>query len=156
MTNEILEWLTRNSSLISALSSLFMVLIWVFYAHLLYRDFRTRNHPRVIIQQAPDRFIDSVCLIVNMSRQIVNIAGIISVGKGMDGTKIKEITDYRQYSSDEFSEKEIQTLLKQGPLASGDFISLGSFEKIIPETLHTHQMTSFWQRRRVKTWMKQL
>lgn len=127
---ELLAWISQNVTLVSALTSLFMVCVWAFYAHLFYRDFRTRHHPHLMIHQAPDTQLDSVCLVINMSQNMVNVVCIIAAGSGAQGEWKKEITDYRHFSAGDTDEREIKFLLKQGPISPGNYIHLGSFQKL--------------------------
>lgn len=126
----LLAWLSRNVTLVSALTSLIMVGVWAFYAHLFFRDFRSRHHPHLMIHQAPDTYLDSVCLVINMSANMVNVVCVIAVGRGPHGAWQREVTDYRQFSSDEAEDGKIESLLKQGPVAPGNYIHLGSFDKL--------------------------
>jgi hypothetical protein len=129
---EHLQWLSENAALVSSLATVIMALVWVFYAHLLYRDFNSRHHPRIMIHQAPDVGLDSVCLVINIGERMVNIAAVIAAGYGSGKPeKILEITEYRAFATDSYSERELTSLLKQGPVASGDFIHLGSFKEIL-------------------------
>lgn len=127
--NDVLRWLSGNVALVSAVTSLLMVFVWLFYAHLFFRDFRSRHHPRMLIHQAPDNRIDSLCFVVNMSGQFVNVVGVFAVDPE-PGTLV-EITDYRHYTTpDEVGSHELKSVLKQGPLGEGQFLQLGTFEKI--------------------------
>jgi hypothetical protein len=210
--NTYLHWLASHTSLISALASLLMLIVWVFYAHLLYRQFRNQHHPRLMIHQAPNMAKDSLCLLINMSERLINVVSIIVYGFAHNQEVCMEITDYMKLKeSDEINEElktDIRSLLKQGPLATGEFIVVGQFDGIIenlstklvekdkefpyfhrlevrvivfhgrenrpigayrgfqiekgasdkirikPSALHTKQMISFWQRKKVNTWIK--
>lgn len=125
----ILRWLSDNLALVSALTSLLMVLVWLFYANLFYRDFRSRHHPRILIHQAPDDEIDSMCFVVNMSQQLINVVGVFATAPGT-GRAI-ELTEYRHYTPEDLGERELKSILKQGPLGSGEFLHLGTFNEIL-------------------------
>ncbi|MFW5789310.1 MAG: hypothetical protein ACOCW3_05155 [Spirochaetota bacterium] len=128
--NDILLWLSNNVSLVSALTSLMMVFVWLFYANLFFRDFRSRHHPRMLVHQAPDNRLDSMCFVVNMSGVLVNIVGVFACDR-VNGRTV-EITDYRHYTTpDEVGSRELKSVLKQGPLGEGQFLQLGTFEKIV-------------------------
>lgn len=132
--NGIVAWLSENATFLSSMATLIMAFVWVFYAQLLYRDFTSRHHPRLMIHQAPDTGADSICLVINMGQRIINVAPIIAVGYTKSGGKqMVEITDYRNVSSDHFTEMELTKLLKQGPIGPGDYIHLGAFTGIAAE-----------------------
>ena len=206
------QWLTENTSLNSALASFFMLLVWVFYAQLLYIQFRNKNHPHLDIHQAPDMSIESLCLIINMSERLINIVAVISSGFINNIEVCTEITDYQKMIKPENTdnnENDIRSLMKQGPLSPGEFLVAGKFDKIIrslakkldnydndytfpffekieirfvifygqqhklvgayrtfiiessddkeikvkPFDLHTKQMLSYWQRKKVNSWI---
>ncbi len=130
----VLTWFSEHVALLSALTSLAMVFIWLFYANLFYKDFKSRHHPRIMIHQAPDKQIDSMCIVINMGSDMVNIGCIIAAVYTEQDTKTMETTDYRHFSTDKYEGREIKSILKQGPLGSGDFIHIGPFEKIIDST----------------------
>ena len=46
-----MEWLSSNSSAISAVTSFFTLLVWLFYAQLLYLNFRRQRQPKIIINR---------------------------------------------------------------------------------------------------------
>ncbi len=125
-----IEWILENSMEIYAAGSMILIFVWVFYAHIFFRDFRSRHHPRIMIQQTPDMDIDSKCMIINLSQNIINIANVRLTGEWSDKHISIEISDYRRYSSEELATQE-KKLLNQGPLKSGGYIQLGSFEELV-------------------------
>ena len=46
-----MEWFAQNSRVITAVSSLFTLFVWVFYARILYRNFARTRRPRLIINR---------------------------------------------------------------------------------------------------------
>jgi hypothetical protein len=211
--NDLLPWLNKNAALLSSLASLLMVAIWIFYAYLFHRDFKGRYNPQVIIHQAPDTGLDSLCIIVNLGQQMINLVAVTAVAHTDDGRIAREITQYRRTSSDWDNDWQLRSVLKQGPLASGEPLHLGSFQEIlddmairvedrdggdgaggeksftleirgifyvgsraepigfqrfftidrqaeraqvVPTTLKTVQLVTFWQKKRVKHWLNTL
>ncbi|MBP1908503.1 hypothetical protein [Methanolobus bombayensis] len=123
----------ENTATITSLVSIITVGIWGFYAHLLYRDYRNRNHPRILIQQVPDSSGNSRCLLINMSEKILNVPCIFVLGYGENDHIYKMIvSDYEQFAT------EIQTgqvtpieNIQQSTLSPGDFICLGRFSSLL-------------------------
>lgn len=205
--DQVLAWASENANTISALASVSTLVVWIFYAHLLYRDYSSRHRPRLIIHQAPGGSANARCLLVNMSSGPLNVACVTAVAY-VDGTAIKlQIDDYEHVASDvtDDQKERIATLSKQGPINSGDFLSLGTFGDLLqkfksigkqgsnkieelevravaffgaqdepigatrrflvehngtetqlkPTTLHTQQLHSWLQRRRVNTWLQE-
>lgn len=203
----VLTWMSENANVISAIASVLTLVVWIFYAHLLYSDYRSRHRPRLIIHQAPGAAPDARCLLVNMSSGPLNVSCVVAVAH-VDGTAVKmQIDDYEHVAADitDDQKERIATLAKQGPVASGDFLSLGTFDELLqnfssvsekrigeieeleiravaffgaqdkpigatrrflvkqngaetqlkPKTLHTEQLHSWLQRRRVDSWLQE-
>jgi len=210
--NSLWNWMVSHTEVISAVASLAMLLVWIFYTNLLYKQFKHQHHPRLMIHQAPDTAGDSLCLLINMGERLINIVSILITGFTAEEEVSVEISDYQKMNqSDEASsqiQNDIRMLLKQGPLSSGEYIIVGRFDhliqnlltdkldlenndypdfqkievrvvvfhgkenspigafrafrienhsdhqiRIIPSTLHTKQMVSYWQRKKVDSWI---
>lgn len=132
---QLLDWLNHYAGLISAITGILTLFVWTFYAHLLYRNFRRQRLPRLVIQISPDLEQHSMCLVINMSREVLNVAAIMVVGYSCQNIYKRKILDYEQFSRNwqANTSQEWRSLLKQGPLEVGGFLVLGSFESILRE-----------------------
>ncbi|ADE36575.1 hypothetical protein [Methanohalophilus mahii] len=91
---QFLFWISENTATITSMVSIITVGIWGFYAHLLYRDYSNRNHPRILIQQSPGTRANSLCLLTNMSEKILSFPCVFVVGYDeKDSIYKKKITD---------------------------------------------------------------
>ncbi len=130
--NSIWEWIIAHSGFLTTTTNLLMLFVWVFYAHLLYRQYRYQNHPRLMIHQAPNNSIDSLSLVVNMSEKLINVVSIILVGYNDEKVEYAEVSDYwKMENINEQNSSDIRSFLKRGPLASGEYIVIGSFRKLL-------------------------
>ncbi len=137
--DQFLYMVGENTATITSLVSIITVGIWGFYAHLLYRDYRNRNHPRILIQQVPDSKASSRCLLINMSEKILNVPCIFVLGYGdNDNIYNMVVSDYEQFAT------EIQTgqvthieNIQQSTLSPGDFICLGHFSSLLQKLKKT-------------------
>ncbi|ATU08108.1 hypothetical protein [Methanohalophilus portucalensis] len=130
---QLFYWISENTATITSIVSIITVGIWGFYAHLLYRDYSNRNHPRILIQQSPGSRANSLCLLTNMSEKILNVTCVFVVGYGEKGsTYKKKITDYEQFTT-ETQTGQITHIksIQERPLYPGDLICLGRFDSLL-------------------------
>lgn len=125
------EWLVENATVVANLASLFMLAVWAFYALLFYREFKRQRTPFFVIHQAKGHGIDSTCLIVNLSREPVHILCVMLRLHTARGTYEQRLRNFRRRSDSADLGSDVQTTLKQGPLTSGGFFGLGSFEAML-------------------------
>lgn len=74
-----MEWLNQNSGAISAVTGILTLMIWVFYAQLLYNGYVRQRRPRIIINRGSGKNLSSLCLISNMSAEAIFVQHIIAV-----------------------------------------------------------------------------
>ena len=125
------EWISQNSSLISALANVGMLAIWAFYAQLLYMGFRRERRPRVMINKGVGNAdLDAPCLICNMSKEPIFIQGIFVDLETSEGTHSASATDPEEGVIDP-AEAKLGSRTRQGPLGSGSCIEVRSFRELI-------------------------
>ncbi|WP_192034537.1 hypothetical protein [Halomonas sp. YLGW01] len=128
-----MQWLNQNSGAISALTGILTLLVWLFYAQLLYNGYIRQRRPRIIINRGSGKNLTSLCLISNMSAEAIFVQHIIAVLETEEGEKQLDIVDY-QRSGDE----EQQYRSHQGPLDSGAYLHVGSFRQILEHLTDHH------------------
>jgi hypothetical protein len=120
-----LDWIRENSNMLSVIASFGTLLVWIFYAQLLFSGFKRQRRPRVLINKGVGfRDLDSPCLICNMSQEAIFLQFIMVRLKTNRGTFMVPATDSEEGAIDEGKEHEAS---RQGPLASGDFMKMKSF-----------------------------
>ncbi|WP_407296499.1 hypothetical protein [Stutzerimonas zhaodongensis] len=148
-----IDWLMKNQQLISLLISLSTLLVWMFYAHLLLRNFRRQRQPSLLINRGAGKGLGSLCLISNMSAEPMFINQLLVCIETSRGTLSVDITDIRQSMDDDVPpDLAIHQTTHQGPLSSGDFIHVGTFQGMVRRVaelngieLQGHQPVGDWQ-----------
>ncbi|WP_136246545.1 hypothetical protein [Halomonas borealis] len=128
-----MQWLNQNASAIGAITSTLTLLIWLFYAQLLYNGYIRQRRPRIIINRGHGKDLDSLCLISNMSAEAIFVEHIIAVLDTDSGERQLDITDYQQPG-----EEDRSTRTYQGPLPSGAYLHVGAFRGILDRVAHHH------------------
>lgn len=129
-----IEWLKDSHQLISLIISASTLLVWVFYAQLLLLNFRRQRKPSLIINRGAGRGLSSLCLISNMSAEPMFINQLIVSIETSKGPLELDVTDIRQSIDDEAAalpDLPIYQATHQGPLRSGDFIHVGTFQGML-------------------------
>ena len=149
-----IEWLKDNHQLISLIISASTLLVWVFYAQLLLLNFRRQRKPSLIINRGAGRGLSSLCLISNMSAEPMFINQLVVCVETSKGPLELDVTDIRQSIDDEDGDSpdlRIYQTTHQGPLRSGDFIHIGTFQGMLRRIaeqhgieLHGHKPAGDW------------
>lgn len=126
-----MDWLVENAGIVANLASLAMLAVWTFYAVLFYREFQRQRTPFFVIHQAQGHGLDSTCLVVNLSKEPVHVLCVMLVLHTTRGTFAQRLRNFRRVSRSLDSGVDVQTAIKQGPLTSGAFLGLGSFEAML-------------------------
>ena len=116
-----MEWLEDNAALVSALASCGMFLIWLVYAALFYVEFRRRRWPRLYLHEAGGGATASTCLLINLGREPVHVLCSMVLCDGIE---------VRLHASPRGGGESAVQRSKQGPLAPGESLALGSFQDI--------------------------
>ncbi|GGY78706.1 hypothetical protein [Marinobacter zhanjiangensis] len=130
-----LDWISQNNTLVNALTSIGTLFVWVFYAQLLYMGFSRQRRPRMLINKGVGHeYIDSPCLVCNMSQEAVFVFFIVIRLKTSKGVFTAPMTDI---SSDSPMDDKpgLRERTRQGPLASGQCLQLTSFREMISTIL---------------------
>lgn len=125
-----MEWLVENAALVANLASLATLVVWTIYLVLFYREFRRQRTPFLIIHQAHGHGLEATALVVNLSKEPVHVLCAMLVLRTARGTFVQQLHDFRRLVRDAGS-RDAQTAIKQGPLVSGAFLGLGSFETML-------------------------
>lgn len=125
-----LEWIHENGGLVNSLTSIGTLLIWLFYAQLLYLGFSRQRRPRVLINKGVgNEFIDSPCLVCNMSQESVYVLFVMVRLRTNKGLLTAPMTDITPSPSEE--KPGLWERTRQGPLHSGQCMEFVSFREMI-------------------------
>ena len=121
-----LEWLTEHVDLISALSSIGMLVIWILYLQLFFLTYQKQRRPNLFIHQANGFDLDSRCVIANMSQTAVHVAAVlIDVDRGDD-----HLT-FQPGDSDHSETEDPLARTREGPLPTASYLDVGSFGALL-------------------------
>ncbi|WP_136068513.1 hypothetical protein [Modicisalibacter radicis] len=142
-----LNWISEHHNLLSLVISFGTLMIWLVYAQLLYLGFRRQRRPRLIINRGKKKDINALCIISNMSAESIFIEYIIATLDTSRGQIVMDVTDFeQQYSDDDelesneeenrksrriLNDSNVRENTRQGPLGSGDFLHIGTFNDLI-------------------------
>lgn len=130
--NAAIAWLKDYGSIISIFANVGILVVWVLYAQLFYRDYTRRRRPRIIIHHAPGQGFESACLLINMSQETIHIVGVlVVVHSNNDTCYTRLVSDYYPVPADQYSLQKVQSLLRQGPLSPGSFLLLGTYGDLL-------------------------
>ncbi|MDX1654731.1 MAG: hypothetical protein R3310_05925 [Candidatus Competibacteraceae bacterium] len=133
------DWFVDNLDLITTLTNVAMLLVWIFYARLLYKDFRRQRSPVIFIHRTFGEELNPHCLVVNLSADTVHILCVMLTLHTRHGQFTGRITDYKKMAPDHqqeqqalpVSHEELMESIKQGPLSPGYFLNLNTFRTMV-------------------------
>ncbi|GHB15578.1 hypothetical protein [Modicisalibacter luteus] len=134
-----LNWISQHSQALGVVTNFGTLIIWLVYAQLLYFGFRRQRRPQVIINRGRKRDVDALCIISNMSAEAIFVEYIIVELKTSRGTVTMDVTDFNQKANqgddpDSVVGQElgkVSDYTREGPLASGDFMHIGTFSDLV-------------------------
>ncbi|OHY97951.1 hypothetical protein [Salinicola sp. MIT1003] len=144
-----MEWLSEHSKAISAITSILTLFVWFFYAQILYRNFARTRRPRIIINRGHGNDLTSLCLISNMSSEPIFLEHIIVTLHTSKGSLTNDMidceADHQQDGPDtegsseaEHEERRQGMQSSQGPMLSGSYSHVGTFEAILKRLCSVH------------------
>lgn len=126
-----IEWLSNNSDALSVIANFGTLLIWFFYAQLLFNGYRRERRPRMLINKGVGGAdLDAPCLICNMSKEPVFIQAILVDLETSAGVYSAPATDTDEGEID-LAKASIGQRTRQGPLESGQCIQINRFATLI-------------------------
>jgi hypothetical protein len=137
------DWIEANEAVLNVCISIAILLIWVIYAQLLYSGFRRQRTAKVIINRGKKRDLGALCIISNMSQEAIYVEYILATLKTSRGTVTMDVTDFESVSVDarENEDGNLQSVsvtpggisenTRQGPLLSGCFMHIGTFNDLV-------------------------
>lgn len=138
-----MNWIEQNQALVDVCINVATLMVWIIYAQLLFSGFRRQRSPRLIINRGKKKDMDALCIISNMSKEAIYVEYIIAVLATSHGTVTMDVTDFeRAYKENQKDDEGNQQSIavtpngvhentRQGPLLSGDFMHIGTFDSLV-------------------------
>ncbi|SHM22631.1 hypothetical protein SAMN05878437_1858 [Vreelandella subglaciescola] len=138
------DLITQNKDILIVSTNFGTLIIWLVYAQLLYSGFRRQRSPKLIINRGSKKDINALCIISNMSAEAIFISYVFAEIETNQGTIELDVTDLEHISSEDNNSEndsdpnvhgdpigKLSDNTRQGPLASGGYLHIGSFNSLI-------------------------
>jgi len=141
-----IAWIEQHGTMLQILISFATLLVWIFYAQLLFQSYRRARRPKIVINQLLDHAQTARFLISNMSQEAIHIETVLlcidngndrvcqvitdaEPGEGYDARNEDGAPDGKDESR-ALSER-LDDVTLQGPLPPGKCIELGSVNRLL-------------------------
>jgi len=129
-----MDWLAGHSDVIGVAVNAGLLLIWAVYLHLALRMFRRQSRPNILINRGGGETARSRCLISNMSTDPIYVNAVILEVVAGERRWSRRISDVETLGESESATTAIART-KQGPLANGDFLDIGTYADLVATAL---------------------
>jgi hypothetical protein len=129
-----MQWIAENQPVITALTGLGTLLVWIIYLEIFIRRYRRQLRANILITRGAGLGLDSHCFISNMSAGSLYVQSIIMTLEVAGDRWICPVTDLLDLEEEE-APPEPKLRTRQGPLASGDLKDLGTFGSLVRHVL---------------------
>ncbi|ASY63518.1 hypothetical protein SJ05684_c20770 [Sinorhizobium sojae CCBAU 05684] len=126
---DLLRWISGHGQLISALTGVGMLLVWVIYLQVFISSYRRQLRATLLIARGAGDGLEARCFLSNMSSGPVYVQSVIITLETADGTLIRPATDIQDGEGSPIERT------RQGPLQPGDIRDIGSFRSLICHAL---------------------
>lgn len=124
-----LDWLARYSDVLSVSISAAMLAVWIGYLQLFLQGYRRERRPKILISRGVGSGLGSRCLLCNMSAEAIYIHSLVARLGSSDRQVFASVTDLLE--GDDTTKPNIRDATIQGPVASGGYVDVGTFENIL-------------------------
>ncbi len=130
------QWLSQNSAVLSLLTSLLMLGVWITYLQLLFVQYRATRRSSILITRAAGKGMRSRCLVTNMSSQPLYVTSLIGTLHIGDRQVELGLTDLRDLPDDLGADP--RSTMGQGSLSTGQYLDIGHFHEIVTAMLEAN------------------
>ncbi len=123
-----IDWVRENVSVLTALTSLGTLFIWLAYLHLFYLSFRDQRRPKLLIHEAGGLDVGDRCIVANMSPIAVHVAAVL-IDVDHDGERLT--FQPKPPKAADAPDADPPGLARQGPLSSGSYLEIGTFDALL-------------------------
>ncbi|WP_230534374.1 hypothetical protein [Microvirga roseola] len=123
------EWIASNHQVMGVLANIAMLLVWIAYLQVFVSSYRRQKRPSILINRGAGSGLEARCLISNMSAEVIYIETLIATVETTEGRWSCPVTELLEGRSD------LKLATRQGPLQTGHFVDIGSFQRLIEPVL---------------------
>lgn len=128
-----MPWIAEHPQVISALTSIGTLLVWVIYLQVFVNSYRRQLRATLLITRGAGDELDARCLLSNMSSGAVYVESVVVTLSTASRTIVGPVTDIRD-ARGEITEQAGRST-RQGPLDGGESRDLGSFASLVRQVL---------------------
>ncbi|TCS62799.1 hypothetical protein EDD52_10894 [Primorskyibacter sedentarius] len=122
-------WLHDNSTTLQVLVSLLSTCVWITYLHVFLSSYRRQTRSSLMISREGARDLKARCIVSNMGSEAAFLMDVL----------VEFETEGKKFTTSVIDRLELQgaegdtskTGSAQGPMASGSYVDIGSFEDIL-------------------------
>jgi hypothetical protein len=130
-----LQWIARWHDVITALTGIGTLLVWVLYLQVFLRSYRRELRANILITRGVGDGLDARCFISNMSAGPVYVQSIIVTLEIGGERLVCPVTDLLDLEMDCPEPPDLRLKTRQGPLSTGDLKDIGAFRSLIHHVL---------------------
>ncbi|MFO7855460.1 MAG: hypothetical protein R6V44_09630 [Paracoccaceae bacterium] len=119
------EWMQQNTSMVSAIANLAMVLIWVFYFQVFLVSYLRQRRASIHIDRGAATDETARCIVTNMGEETVYLAAVVA-DLIFEGSRERALVTDKDELPTEQVHKPLEKTNK-GPLKNGEARDIGSF-----------------------------
>lgn len=118
---------------LAPISTAVMAFIWIIYFQLFFWQYRRNSQPYLVFHHAQNDNPQALCLLVNMGELPVHVQTVQAKAYFTSGeSSLSTVTDFERVNP---AQENLQQSLRQGPVLSGGYLVLGTFQDML---LNTH------------------
>ncbi|MBO6580666.1 MAG: hypothetical protein JJ871_11135 [Thalassospira sp.] len=137
------SWIEQHATLLQIGVSIATLMVWIFYAQLLFQSYRRVRRPKIVINQMLGNSDKARFLISNMSQEAIHIDKVLVCIGDETHQVCEQVTDSDpevDFQTDQGSKSahaaRLEELTVQGPLESGRCIELGALQNLMRRITH--------------------
>lgn len=126
-------WIVENSQTIAAAANVAMLVVWALYFQLLLNSYRHQLRPKILINRGAGYRMNAKCVITNMSSETIYMEMVLLTLYTRDDKIVRSLSDLEISTTPEDGDRRAHWF--QGPLGSGEFIDIGTFQELIERSV---------------------
>ncbi|KJE37065.1 hypothetical protein UF64_01680 [Thalassospira sp. HJ] len=137
------SWIEQHATVLQVGVSIATLMVWIFYAQLLFQSYRRVRRPKIVINQMLGNSDKARFLISNMSQEAIHIDKVLVCIGDETHQVCEQVTDSDpevDFQTDQGSKSaraaRLEELTVQGPLKSGRCIELGALQNLMRRITH--------------------
>jgi hypothetical protein len=132
------SFISSYNGAISAVANILMLIIWGIYLHLLLNSHLRARRAKILINRSAGTDLGANCVVSNMSEGPVYLECVAVTLRSEGKEEVCSLTDLHDLAK--HPDSDPRTHWFQGPLLSGDYISLGSFHDLLHKAIENGRL----------------